>query len=235
MSNPFLLKGKPPMTDLFLWGKHPDYANGQWIKLERNASQNEIESRKAQGFELAELELGDHPEASKDEDGAIRVYVACLAAYNNGILHGRWIDATQGEEHIRDGIKAMLAQSPIMFAEEYAIHDYEGFEGVGISEYACIASVAEIAAFIDEYGTVAAKLMEHFADLEEAKATMRDHYAGVYSSVADFAQELTEETTQIPESLQYYIDWERMARDLEINDILALETGFEEVHIFWRH
>lgn len=170
-----------------------------------------------------------------DETGIIRIYVACLSAYNDGILHGRWIDATQGEEHIRDGIKAMLAESPIMFAEEYAIHDTEGFEGVGNSEYASIASVAEIAAFIDEYGPVAGKLMEHFADLEEAKEAMRDHYAGVYSSVSDFTQELTEETTKIPDSLQCYIDWERMARDLEINDIFALETGFEEVHIFWRH
>lgn len=25
----------------------------------------------------------------------IRIYVACLAAYNNGELHGAWIDATQ--------------------------------------------------------------------------------------------------------------------------------------------
>ena len=23
-----------------------------------------------------------------------RIYVACLAAYNNGILHGAWIEAT---------------------------------------------------------------------------------------------------------------------------------------------
>jgi Antirestriction protein (ArdA) len=26
-----------------------------------------------------------------------RIYVACLAAYNNGYLHGAWIDAIQGE------------------------------------------------------------------------------------------------------------------------------------------
>jgi Antirestriction protein (ArdA) len=25
-----------------------------------------------------------------------RIYVACLAAYNNGYLHGKWIDATRG-------------------------------------------------------------------------------------------------------------------------------------------
>ena len=27
-----------------------------------------------------------------------RIYVACLAAYNNGILHGVWIDADGGED-----------------------------------------------------------------------------------------------------------------------------------------
>ena len=26
-------------------------------------------------------------------EGGIRIYVACLASYNNGHLHGRWIDA----------------------------------------------------------------------------------------------------------------------------------------------
>jgi len=63
---------------------------------------------------------------------------------------------------------------------------------------------------------------------------MEEDYSGEYSSLADFAQELTEETTKISENLQYYIDYERMGRDLEINDVLAVETGFEEVHIFWR-
>lgn len=170
-----------------------------------------------------------------DETSSIKIYVACLAAYNNGILHGRWIDATLGEDHLWEGIKAILAASPIPGAEEWALHDHEGFEGVALSEYESIQTVAELASFIEEYGPVAGKLMEHFADLEEAKEAMRDHYAGVYSSVSDFAQEITEETAQIPDSLQCYIDWECMARDLEINDILALETGVGEVHIFWRH
>ncbi len=169
-----------------------------------------------------------------NEESEIRIYVACLAAYNNGILHGRWIDATLGEDHIWDDIKAMLAASPIPGAEEWAIHDHEGFEGVALSEYESIQHVAELAAFIEEHGAIAGKLVEYFGDLEEAKEAMKNRYCGVRSSVADFAQEITEETTQIPESLQYYIDWQRMARDLEMSDILAIETGFEEVHIFWQ-
>jgi antirestriction protein len=170
-----------------------------------------------------------------DETASIKIYVACLAAYNNGILHGRWIDATQGEDHIWDGIKAMLAASPIPGAEEHAIHDYEGFEGVSLSEYESVQRVAELAAFIEERGAIAGKLVEYFVDLEEAKTAMEDRYCGVYASVADYAQTLTEETTQIPKNLQYYIDWERMGRDLAMCDILAIETGFEEVHIFWQH
>jgi antirestriction protein len=57
----------------------------------------------------------------------------------------------------------------------------------------------------------------------------------LYRSLADFAQELTEQSTKIPEALQSYIDWESMARDLAINDVLSIETGFECVHVFWRH
>ena len=83
-----------------------------------------------------------------------RIYVACLAAYNNSHLHGAWIDATQDEWSIWADISAMLAASPIPDAEEHAIHDYEGFEGVSISEYAGIETVTKLAAFIAEYSAL---------------------------------------------------------------------------------
>ena len=82
------------------------------------------------------------------QKGEIRIYVACLAAYNNGWLHGRWIDATQGKEAIQTEIADILEASPISDAEEWAIHDYEGFEGAPLSEYQGIESVAEPADFI---------------------------------------------------------------------------------------
>lgn len=72
-----------------------------------------------------------------------KIYVACLAAYNNGILHGEWIDANQEADAIRDDIAAMLKASPITDAEEWAIHDYEDFEGVRIEEYSGIDEVAK--------------------------------------------------------------------------------------------
>lgn len=171
----------------------------------------------------------------KQQKGEIKIYVTCLAAYNNGYPHGAWIDAEQDAWEIYADIRQMLAVSPVENAEEWAIHDHEGFEGASVSEYMGIEQVAELAAFIAEHGEIGAKLVEYFGGLTEARQAIEDNYAGQYSSLADFAEELTGETTPIPESLRYYIDYERMARDLEISDVFVIETGFEQVHVFWSH
>ena len=170
----------------------------------------------------------------KDQTSEIRIYVACLAAYNNGLLHGRWIDANQEAWQIWDEVSAMLKASPIEGAEEWAIHDYEGFEGFSLSEWEGFERVSGIAAFIAEHGKLGGKLVAYFGGLEDAQGAINDQYAGEYRSTADFVQEMTEQGTEIPESLQYYIDWSAMARDWEVNDILTIETGFENVHVFWR-
>ena len=167
----------------------------------------------------------------------IRIYVADLAAYNNGILHGVWIDATDDVDDIQDQINKMLAESLEEFAEEYAIHDYEGFEGYPLGEYEGIQTAHDIACFIEEYPGIAGELLSHFGgNIDEARQAMEDNYCGCYRSVADYAEELTEETTEIPQSLAYYIDYEKMGRDMELGgDIFTIETGYEEVHIFWNH
>lgn len=171
----------------------------------------------------------------ENQDADIRIYMACLAAYNNGILHGRWIDADQDPDDVRAEITAMLKSSPVPGAEEYAIHDYEGFEGARIEEYTGIEEVCALAEFISAHGRLGAELIGYFGDIESARNALEDSYAGEYRSLADFAQEITEETTEIPENLAFYIDWERMGRDLAISDVLAIETGCECVHVFWQH
>lgn len=170
-------------------------------------------------------------ETTTDE---IRIYVACLAAYNNGTLHGAWINANQDAWEIWNEVSAMLNASPIEEAEEWAIHDYEGFQGITISEWEGFERVSDIAAFIAEHGELGGKLIAYFGSLQDAQSAIGDQYAGEYRSTADFVQEMTEQGTEIPKSLQYYIDWNAMARDWEINDILTIETGFENVHVFWR-
>lgn len=167
--------------------------------------------------------------------GEIRIYVADLAAYNNGILHGVWIDACDDPEDIKMQINKMLAESPEEDAEEYAIHDYEGFEGYSVSEWRGIEELHEIACFIDENPGIGGGLLSQFGDnLEEARLAIEEAYAGCYESLADYAEELTEQTTEIPDSLSYYIDYDRMGRDMEMSgDIFTIDTAHNEIHVFY--
>ena len=171
-----------------------------------------------------------------EQETGIRIYVACLAAYNNGWLHGRWVNANQEAETIQAEITAMLVASPIPDAEEWAIHDYEGFEGAPVSEHQGIESVAELATFISEYGALGGKLIEHFCgDLDEARKAISDHYAGEYTSLAEFARELTEQSTNVPACLDFYIDYDAMGRDMTLCDVFVIELGFEQIYLFWNH
>jgi len=167
----------------------------------------------------------------------IRIYVADLAAYNNGKLHGVWINACDDLDDILNQINAMLASSPEGFSEEYAIHDHEGFNGYALDEYEGIEAAHKIACFIEEYPDFGGELLNNFSgDLDEAKTAAEDNYCGCYKTLADYAEELTEQTTQIPEPLAYYIDYEKMGRDMELGgDVFTIKAGYEEVHIFWNH
>jgi antirestriction protein len=166
----------------------------------------------------------------------IKIYVADLAAYNSGHLHGVWIDATAELEDIQDEINAMLASSPVEGAEEYAIHDHEGFDGYRLGEYEGIEAAHEIALFIEEYPDFGGALLGHLGNLDDARKAAEENYCGCHKSLADYAQELTEESTEIPQNLRYYIDYTAMARDMELNgDVFTVETGYEEIHIFWNH
>jgi len=164
----------------------------------------------------------------------IRIYVACLASYNNGTLHGRWIDASQGLEHIQGEVSAMLNASGVEDAEEWAIHDYEGFKGIRLSEYEGFEQVVEYAEFIEEHGALGGKVYGHYNDLDDAKSALTEHYYGEYESIADYAEQYVSDTMEVPTSLTFYVDYEKMGRDLEINDVLAIETAHNEVHVFGR-
>jgi len=181
-------------------------------------------------------ELNEHTQTYQAVITEPRIYVACLAAYNNGYLHGKWINANQDESQIHKEISKMLEQSPISNAEEWAIHDYEGFEGAELFEYSSLENVVALVEFINEHGRLGAKLLNHFGnDFNDANKALENH-AGECESLADFAQELTEESTKIPKNLAFYIDYEAMAKDMEMSgDVFTIELRFDQIHVFWAH
>ena len=151
-----------------------------------------------------------------------RIYVACLASYNQGILHGRWIDADEGVEHIEEQVALMLADSPEANAEEWAIHDHENLGDIGESEsFDRVAEIGEAVSSSDDPAALLAWLDYHggAADL----ADFENDYYGQFESEEHFAQEFYEDGFELG-VLDSYIDWAAVGRDLCINDFHSIDV-----------
>ena len=161
-----------------------------------------------------------------------RIYVACLASYNAGILHGEWIDATDADD-IREAIQEMLKHSPSPGAEEYAIHDYEGFGGIRLSEFEDIERIAELGAMIDEHGGAFAAYAGHVGVDYANEESFQDAFCGEWESEQAYGENLFDElyASDIPDHIAPYIDYDSFTRDLFINDYFSVESG-SGVYVF---
>ncbi len=172
---------------------------------------------------------------AQHDNSTPRIYVACLAAYTNGKLHGRWINAAQDADDIEAEIQAMLAESPEPDAEEWAIHDYDNFYGPSVGEYESLATVAQLAAQIVEHGELFAEVYSYIGDVESA-ARMLEQYQGAYDSLEHWAERFMDETgglDGIPENLRCYFDYEAFARDAELGGDIVSFRSSGEVHVCW--
>lgn len=148
--------------------------------------------------------------------------MACLAAYNEGKLHGVWIDPLLGAEHIEAEVAKMIAKSPAYGPEEALIHDYEGFQGFDIGETGDWEFVAEVAELIDNNPLIAYLLKaegypETVAGLKEAQDYHDEHYWGKFESYREVAEELLNEQgllDEVPECLRGWIDLQGYGEDL---------------------
>jgi antirestriction protein len=147
-----------------------------------------------------------------------RVYIACLAAYNSGILHGAWCDAIDADE-VREAIKEVLATSPVDGAEEYAFHDYDGFGSMtdGLGEYPGIDYLCELGSWLNEAYEPEAVLTflgnDSFSSIDDAKEAFEESYLGE-TTLEEYAEQLIDECYNIPAQIARYIDYEKFARNL---------------------
>jgi len=171
-----------------------------------------------------------------------RIYVASLADYNAGRLHGRWVDADQPAETIHEQIAQMLAESKEP-GGDWAIHDYEHFSGLELSEFEDIEWVAQVAFEITQHGPVFASLVSYLggvSEVEEARRYMEEGYRGEFSSLTDYAQDLVEDCyadvlKNLPEFIKYHIDYEGIANDMDLGgDVFTFECE-GKVHVFDAH
>lgn len=166
-----------------------------------------------------------------------RIYVACLAAYNNGKLHGKWIDAAQDVDDIWAEIKEMLKASPEPGAEEWAVHDYEGFSPWRLSEWPSIEKVAMVAELVEDKGEAVLHWLandetplDDATDLHDLEEAFDEAFAGEWESTRAYVYEFiddvglpgighgatipsgpfTEKQVNIADELSGYLDWDAL-------------------------
>ena len=166
-----------------------------------------------------------------------RIYIACLSSYVNGIHYGAWVDAAQPVEDIQEQIKQLLAKSPMPDAEEIVVHAFEDFGSLSIGEYESIEAIQEKASFIVEQGELGAELLANYGgNLADAEEALNDYYVGEHESELDYSIHLFDECYlhEIPENIQYYVDYDKFCRDIFINDYFSIKVD-GKYHIFINH
>ena len=123
----------------------------------------------------------------------MKIYIACLAAYNSGHLHGKWIDVSSDAEEMEKEAQKVIKTSPVPDAEEWAIHDYDNFPNMG--EYVGLEKIAEITDMIessDQDADVVKAVIDNFSSDE------------IFMGAA---QHVLDENCGIHDNFQAYADW----------------------------
>jgi antirestriction protein len=170
-----------------------------------------------------------------------RIYVASLSDYNAGRLHGAWLDATGDYDTLHAGVEQMLGTSPEPAAEEWAIHDYEGFGGLLISEYESLSTVSTVAQGIVEHGPAFAAWADYVDKDPQRLEQFDEAYRGEWPSMIAYAENLADdfgiedELDRHFDALRAYIfvDYDGLARDLELSgDYYTKEADNGSVYVF---
>lgn len=163
----------------------------------------------------------------------MRIYVACLSAYNAGHLHGVWIDVTDDVESMVEEISHMLKVSPSQPAEEWAIHGHEGF-GKLVGEQTPLEYIAGLGQLMDGFGEGAVLAFAEYFCSSLSLETLslisgsfnEGAYLGAYHSLEAYVEEVMgDEVEARLGDLAYYFDYERYTRDLQLSgDIVVLDS-----------
>lgn len=164
----------------------------------------------------------------------MRIYVANLGRYNEGINQGAWLDLPM-DDFNTDFPKFLksIGVDGVEY-EEYAIHDYDDCF-FSIHEYESISKLNEYAEIIQnntnydkEQMDVLAKwsstINEFVEFIEEGEIEVR-----INTSLEDYAYEYIENTellSSLAENLQGYFDYAAFGRDMSYNG---------GVHVFDNH
>lgn len=182
------------------------------------------------------------PEKDRQKRDLPRVWVGSLADYNNGRLHGEWIDAAVPEAELAAAVQRMLDASEEPGAEEYAIFDYDNFGTFRVHEYERLDKVARVARGIAQHGPAFAG----WAQLHDGDPTMLEQFGdcfiGSYRHPGEWGEEALRSVLEdpladaVPERLRPYvqINCSQWARDVQFSgDVHFVPNPDGGVWVYW--
>lgn len=161
----------------------------------------------------------------------VRVWVGCLAHYNDGELIGDWVNATDASDWQcpRKNPDDIYTNCEETWCFDHEIPGVEGelAPGTAAEWGARFAELSDDEA--EPYGIWLDIAGHIFPDNATVEA-FRDVYMGSHDSEKDFAYHLLEDSGMFdgwPEAAKTYFDWDSYARDLFIDGYT-----FDKGHVF---
>ena len=189
---------------------------------------------------------GDKQQEKKEmnKDAIIKGYITNLGRYNEGVLAYKLISFPISDEELNEALKEIgckyvdengVVHNPLY--EEYFFSDWECEIPFDFGEYPNISEVNDIAERVEalpkhEQEVLEVILEEHTSNIDEAlRIVENDRYITWWDCdcMADVAERMAAEfgdLNDVPERLQYYIDYEAWGRDLDLEGTFLEGDGF---------
>src|ERR1700681_1007866 len=131
----------------------------------------------------------------------------------------------------------MLSSSPVPGAEERAIHDYEGFGALRLSEWESFERVSAIAAGIANHGAAFAAWLSYDPERElDDPHAFEDTYRGEWDSLRAYAEDFAEsiglyDAAEKSGSPYVTVNLDLLERDLAI-ELYSVKTDHYTTYVF---
>ena len=168
----------------------------------------------------------------------MKIYVADLACYVAGNLHGVWIDLENMDlDSVQEEIEEMLKEGHAKYSsetllekhEEYAFHDYEDTP-TKFEEYEKLEYLIDVQETIDRFDVESVEASFDLGLYDELRSNSGSF--GVYESEIEFAENWIDGSGDLPKSYERYFDFEQFGTDLlqdyshtYVNDSLLVWYG----------
>lgn len=184
--------------------------------------------------------MNEHPPINSEREPTAerpRVWIASLADYNDGRLHGEWVDAAVDGNDLIRAAQRIVDTSPEPGAEEWAIFDYDNFGTYRVGEYEDLPTVATVARGISKFGPAFAFWAEESeAHIDDMEVGFEDAFMGFYESRDDFLDTMLDDLganeaieKHVPQWLVAHISIDRdgLIRDVQAAGDIHIEDGPE--------